>query len=158
MIKGIIGIDPGKSGGLCVYNGKDIVKAIPCPSSILDMADSVRVTLNNFEIEGISSKSIPVLIEHVHAFPTDSRSSSFKFGTNYGMWLGIFASFGLHVETVVPVVWMRKYGELPKAKAERKRYLKVLALSFFPDNKITLKTADAILIAKYGFEELEWSF
>jgi hypothetical protein len=49
---------------------------------------------------------------------------------------------------------MKKYGELPKEKQERKRYLKMLALSYFQELKVTLKTADAILIAKYGFEEL----
>ena len=48
---------------------------------------------------------------------------------------------------------MRKYGEYPKEKAERKRYFKMLASSYFPDIKVTLKTADAILIARYYFEE-----
>ena len=41
-----------------------------------------------------------------------------------------------------------------KREARRKRYLKILASSYFTDLKVTLKTADAILIAKYGFEEL----
>jgi hypothetical protein len=70
------------------------------------------------------------------------------------MWLGICASLDLDVTTVTPQVWMKKYGEMPKEKQERKRYLKILALSYFQELKVTLKTADAILIAKYGFEEL----
>jgi hypothetical protein len=49
---------------------------------------------------------------------------------------------------------MKYYGDLPKEKSERKRYLKILATSYFPELSITLRTADAILIAKYGHEEL----
>ena len=70
------------------------------------------------------------------------------------MWLGICASHGLETTAVTPQVWMKKYGDLPKEKQERKNYLKILATSYFSDIKITLATADAILIAKYGFEEL----
>ena len=39
------------------------------------------------EIEGVPFSQIEVAIENVHAFPTESKSSSFKFGTNFGMWL-----------------------------------------------------------------------
>jgi|TARA_R110000744_G_scaffold81015_4_gene159236 hypothetical protein len=154
MSKITIGIDPGKSGGICAYDGKKMRNVQACPSDPRGMANSLREIIRDFDIEGLGKDSVQVIIEHVHAFPSDGRSSVFKFGTNYGMWLGICASYDLDVTTVPPQVWMKKYGELPKEKQERKRYLKMLALSYFQDLKITLKTADAILIAKYGFEEL----
>ena len=154
MNKITIGIDPGKSGGICAYDGKNMANVQACPSDPRGMANSLREIIRDFDIETIGKETAQVIIEHVHAFPSDGRSSVFKFGTNYGMWLGICASNELDVTKVTPQVWMRKYGELPKEKQERKRYLKTVALSYFPDLKITLKTADAILIAKYGFEEL----
>ena len=153
MNKTVIGIDPGKSGGIAVYSGGDTIHAEPCPSEIPEMAALIRRAVHNCEIEGVIANNIKVAIENVHAFPTDGRSSVFKFGTNFGIWLGICASNKLEVDRIQPRVWMKKYGELPKEKQERKRYLKVLASSYFQDARVTLKTADAILIAKYKFEE-----
>jgi len=159
-IKAVIGIDPGKSGGIAIYKGGNTIEALPCPGSPREMADSVNITVNNFVIDGIPTSKILVAIENVHAFPTDSRSSSFKFGTNFGTWLGICAANKLEVERISPIVWMKKYrehviyGEIPREKLERKRHLKLLASSYFVDARVTLKTADAILIAKYKFEEL----
>ena len=160
MFKAVIGIDPGKSGGIAVYTGGNIIEALPCPGSPGDMADSVNSIVNNFAIDGIANSNVLVAIENVHAFPTDGRSSAFKFGTNFGTWLGICAANKLKVEFISPIVWMKTYrehivyGDIPKDKSERKRHLKLLAISYFKDARVTLKTADAILIAKYKFEEL----
>ena len=153
MYKSIIGIDPGKSGGICMYNGGDFVMALPCPNDENGMAEAMRNIVNGLEIDGIPASKILVAIENVHAFPTDTRSSAFKFGANYGAWLGICASNNLKIEKIHPRVWMKKYGELPKNKTERKRFLREIAKKCFPDARVTLKTTDAILIAKYKFEE-----
>jgi hypothetical protein len=159
MIKAVIGIDPGKSGGIAVYTGGNTIEALPCPSDAEGMASSAREIVHSFEIDGTPVNNILVAIENVHAFPTDTRSSSFKFGTNFGMWLGICAANKLKISLVHPRTWMNKYrdhviyGEIPKEKLERKRHLKLLAISYFPEARVTLKTADAILIAKYKFEE-----
>jgi crossover junction endodeoxyribonuclease RuvC len=149
-----IGIDPGISGGICAYDGKKMTNVQKCPGSPEEMSDSLREIIKDYGITSKKKSSLKVIIELVHAFPRDSRSSAFKFGKNYGMWLGICASHGLEVTAVTPQIWMKYYGDLPKEKSERKRYLKILATSYFPDLSITLRTADAILIAKYGHEEL----
>lgn len=152
MYKSIIGIDPGKSGGLCMYNGGDFVLALPCPDDEKGMAESISNIVEGLGEEGISLDQTLVAIENVHAFPTDTRSSAFKFGANYGTWLGILAANNLKVQKIHPRVWMKKYGELPKDKLKRKRYLREIAKECFPDARVTLKTTDAILIAKYRFE------
>ena len=149
-----IGIDPGISGGICAYDGKKMTNVQKCPGSPEEMSDSLREIIKDYGITAKKKSSLKVIIELVHAFPRDSRSSAFKFGKNYGMWLGICASHGLEVTAVTPQIWMKYYGDLPKEKSERKRYLKILATSYFPDLSVTLRTADAILIAKYGHEEL----
>lgn len=154
MNKHIIAVDPGASGGICVYANNTVVEAFPCQNTVNEMAESIKTTINNFSV---NKSNIIAVIENVHAFPTDGRSSAFKFGRNFGMWLGIFASNKLNVVQVNPYTWMKSFGDMPKIKQERKKYLKELAKSLFPNARVTLKTADAILIAKYynDLEELD---
>ena len=148
----VIGIDPGISGGICAYNGKNMTNVQSCPSSPEGMSESLKGIIKDHSSNKNKKSSLKVVIELVHAFPRDSRSSAFKFGKNYGTWLGICASHGIEVTAVTPQIWMKKYGNLPSEKQERKRYLKILATSYFPDLKITLKTSDAILIASFFYE------
>jgi len=123
------------------------VSMAKCPSEPTGMADLISAAKNTAYIEG---ESINAVIEKVWAFPTDTRSSSFKFGTNYGMWIGILASHKISYTEVVPQVWMKEYQPLPKIKQERKRMLKQIAQEKFPHNKVTLNTSDAALIALWG--------
>ena len=93
--------------------------------------------------------------------PHDGRSSLFKFGVNYGVWLGLLHSKIGHtprdlkqIVEVSPQKWMKfwenKIGEkLPKVKKDRKNKLKEIA-SNYTSEKVTLWNADAILITMYG--------
>ena len=142
----IIGIDPGKSGGIVTMNTR-YVSMEKCPPEPTGMASIITSAKNTAYIEG---ESIEAFIEKVWAFPTDTRSSSFKFGTNYGMWIGILASNKIPYTEVVPQVWMRDYQPLPKIKKERKNMLKQIAQEKFPIHRVTLHTSDAALIALWG--------
>jgi len=108
------------------------------------------------EIRKIKDKRNTIAyIERVHAFPTDARSSAFKFGMNYGEWLGILGAMRIETILVTPQAWMKYFKEklnikLPKEKPKRKRKLKEIA-SQYTDKSVTLYNADAILIAAYGF-------
>ena len=142
-----IGIDPGKSGGLCVIED-EFTKAYACPDNAQDMAllFAMAISVNK-------TKTIVPYIEKVWARPHDAKGSIWKFAENYGMWFGIAGAYELDLETVSPQRWM-KYFETPKLdKPRRKRYLRDKARSMYPDiKKVTLKTADAILIATYAKE------
>ena len=140
MGKLIIGIDPGKSGGVAWIYDNGLVNCRNCPDDIEQMADLIRRLQKN--------KSICYL-ESVHAFPTDGRSSAFKFGMNFGMWQGILSSFNVEVILVTPQKWQKYLGDLPKNKKERKNMIKQIA-SELSGLKATLKTADAICFAYYG--------
>jgi hypothetical protein len=95
-------------------------------------------------IKSIKKDTHLCILEKVHAFPTDGRSSAFKFGTNYGAWLGILESNNVKYELVLPRKWQEDY-HLPKDKKERKSELKKIAKCFY--EKATLYTSDAICIA-----------
>ena len=99
------------------------------------------------------TKSTVAYIEKVWARPHDAKGSIWKFAQNYGTWLGIAGAYEIDLQTVSPQMWM-KYFETPKLdKPKRKRYLRDRARAMYPDlKKVTLKTADAILIATYAKE------
>jgi hypothetical protein len=148
----IIGIDPGKSGAVAVWN-EGIDKVIKCPSDAEKMANIFSTLKTDSWVDG--DGKIVAYIEQVHAFPTDARSSAFKFGKNYGEWIGVLGTLKIRTIYVTPQKWMKYYKEklkieLPKDKQQRKRKLKEIAANY-TDKKITLYNADAILIAVYGF-------
>ena len=147
----IIGIDPGAGGAMAVWD-KGISKIYKCPKDTETMADIVKESLYINKTKNI--REVYAYMELVHAMPHDGRSSLFKFGTNYGKWLGILGTFKVPTTLVSPQKWMKYWKDkleikLPKEKPSRKRKLKEIA-SHYTDKKITLYNADAILIAMYG--------
>ena len=137
-----IGIDPGKSGGICVTNGTTSICS-KCPGTLADIVDITRAMLE------IDSNPFAV-IESVHSMPGQGVVSTFTFGTNYGQWLGILASLQVPYIQVTPQTWMKVYGTMPRDKTARKNHLKHLAQQRYPKIPITLATADAVLLAHYG--------
>ena len=149
----ILGIDPGASGGIAIWNGDKISKAIKCPKTPEEMSD---IILHYKTKAWIDNHDIVSFIEHVHAFPTDARSAAFKFGVNYGLWQGVLGANKIKRILIAPQVWMKYWKqkldiEMPKNKQERKRKLKEIAAER-TDLKVTLYNADAILIALYGLD------
>jgi len=145
-----IGIDPGKSGGIVFVNGQTIIEMYKCPQTIGEMAEILEPYRKTWE----SDVSITAYLEQVHAFPTDGRSSAFKFGTNYGIWQGLLGANKIETKFIAPQVWMKSL-ELPKDKVSRKRELKVIAQKVIDkqgllNKKVTLHTADAVLIGMFG--------
>ena len=138
-----IGIDPGKMGGVAfIYNNNYHV--VQCPNTVAEMANEL-ILLNDMAPD-ISKYAV---IESVHSFPGNSGRSMFTFGQGYGQWLGILATLKIPYIQVTPHKWMKHYGSQPKPKKDRKNHLKHLAQQRFPDVKITLATADAMLLANY---------
>ena len=145
-----IGIDPGKSGGIVFINGDKIIEMYKCPSTIEDMAE----LLEPYRLKWDSNLNITAYIEQVHAFPSDGRSSVFKFGTNYGIWQGLLGANKIETKFIAPQVWMKSL-DLPKSKLERKRKIKSIAQKVIDKQgvlkkKVTLNTSDAVLIGMYG--------
>ena len=158
MKKTFIGIDPGKNGGIAVLTGEWTWHAerYPINGNARDVKELFEYCVILSKNIGIYQPNIEIYIEQVHAMPMDGRSSLFKFGVNYGTWLGITA--GYNINLVSPQKWQKFYGELPKEKKERKNKLKEWATNMVShtDIKPTLCTSDAILIANYGRENHEY--
>lgn len=156
-MKTIIGIDPGASGAITFTNPTDKkIYAYKCHPEISGRRLSVSMALNAYE-----NKEAVAYIEKVHAMPHDGRSSLFKFGVNYGAWLGILNSIKAidKIVEVSPQKWMKfweiKLGEkLPKIKKDRKNKLKEIA-SIYTEKPATLWNADSVLITMYGVHQEE---
>ena len=146
----VIGIDPGKSGGLVEIHSKNKKCSLhKCPSTTQEMASLLRTAKHSAFVDNLP---ILVAIEKVHAFPTDARSAAFKFGMNYGMWLGIIGALSVPVIEIAPQTWMKSYAPLPKEKQERKREIKKIATEILSEvysneDRITYAVSDAALIA-----------
>ena len=147
----IIGIDPGAKGGVAIFDEQEDKMILhKCPETPKEMAAIINTAK-------LKDKYATCVIEKVHAFPTDARSSAFKFGCNFGKWLGILGAYDIPTIEVTPQVWMKPLQPLPKIKRDRKNELKRIAINLFPDNKVTLSTADAALMvvwySTYGKEK-----
>jgi hypothetical protein len=146
--KKCIGIDPGKGGGIAVITD-ETVEIHNCPKTVDSMAHLIGMCLTN-----VAAYRTKVFMEKVWAFPTDGKAGLFTFGENYGQWQGILASHELEPTLVTPKEWQAHF-EIEKGlkKNIRKKILKQIARDKCPSTKkITLKTADALLIAIYGVE------
>ena len=87
----------------------------------------------------------------VWARPNNASRAAFNYGVNYGQWLGIVSCYTIDVELILPANWMKFYGmEKGMEYQDRKKWLKAKAQELYPDLKVTLVNADAILIAHYN--------
>jgi hypothetical protein len=138
-----IGIDPGASGGICILapNGEIIAKKWTGESDAVALL--AYATRYPFPLQ--------CWIEQVHAMPGQGVTSMFSFGRNFGFWTGAVMALKIPLRTVTPQLWQKGIpGRAGKKGAELKRYLKNEASRRFPHIKVTLATADALLIADWG--------
>ncbi len=146
-----LGIDPGGKGGLAAIDNSDNVYALKkMPDTLEEILQWCRM------FEGTRCYA---MLEEVSGYigVAHPGSSMFKFGRSYGaLEMGLVA-IGLEEGTTyrltLPQRWQRGLGLRKKTKGESdaswKGYLKSEAAALFPQLKATLKTADALLIAKY---------
>jgi len=140
-----IGIDPGVNGGIALLHN-DVMHSFACPDDEHGMANEIAICK---EIATKENLQVLACIEKVHSMPKQGVASTFKFGMNYGQWLGILAAQQIPYIDVSPYKWQKHFGTQPKDKNARKKNLKRIAQSRYPESYCTLKTADAILICKY---------
>lgn len=144
----VIGIDPGKSGGIAVIaanDGEPAVDLYRWPETELDL------WLLLAQLEPASA-----WIEKVHAGPDMGSSAAFKFGRTNGLVHMAALAAGLRIEFVSPQKWQRYFGLLMRGRGlgqrdtDKKNRNKAKAQELFPFLKITHAVADALLIAEFG--------
>jgi len=143
MSKTIIGIDPGKSGGIVwITDGKPCVEKMP--DTLQDLWELiVSISMN----AGIGGTDIHAYIEQVHSSPQMGVKSAFTFGNGFGHLEMALTAAGIPFTRIRPQVWQKKLGCMTKGN---KNITKQKAQELFPGIKVTHAIADALLIATYG--------
>jgi Holliday junction resolvasome RuvABC endonuclease subunit len=143
-MKTIIGIDPGKSGGIAWISGCG-----PCvekmPETLQDLWELVRDISHGFPYG--SNNQLIAYIEQVASSPQQGVKSAFTFGNGFGHLEMALTARSIPFVRVRPQVWQKALGCMSGGD---KNKTKARAQELFPSLKITHATADALLIAEYG--------
>jgi crossover junction endodeoxyribonuclease RuvC len=136
----IAGIDPGQQGAIAFISAQgDLVEVIEFSRyTEHDIAEELRLSHDYIE---------RAYIEKVASRPGQGVKSTFKFGTNYGFWLGLLTAFRIPYEQIVPRRWQTVMNCLTGGN---KNITKAKAQQLYPHERIVHANADAILIAEYG--------
>lgn len=149
----ILGIDPGACGGFCEIWPDGKVDAFPMFDDV-DMLDYIKCLGNRCFAEQVP---VTCFLELVSGYIGKAQpgSSMFKFGNGYGYIRGLIAAAGFKTILVRPQEWQKGIPGVQGIKGpERKRALKEHAARLFPNTKVTLSTADALLIADWGTKQI----
>lgn len=145
-VKIFVGVDPGSTGAISVIT----IHPIP-------MLPQVEVFMMPKTVRGIQSlmskftgSNTFITCEKVHSSPQMGVSTAFKFGENFGILEGIL-SYLVDVTFVTPQAWQ---AALNCRTGGDKKISLAKAKELFPDQKgLTLKNADSLLIAYYGYKK-----
>lgn len=144
----IIGIDPGKTGGITVMTplndwGEVKIDVHKMPLNPRDIYD-LLASLGKGE----------AWLEQVHSMPNDSKGNVFTFGRGVGGLEMACTAVGFRLRFVTPVAWQKPFNLLRKCKSESTTQKKHRHLAkvkeLYPELKVTLKTCDSVLIAEHG--------
>lgn len=143
----IIGIDPGKQGGIAIKNGEEVIAYdMPImPNGEID-ACYIATVFSQF------SEAVCV-IEKAQAMPQQGVVSVFNYGRGFGKLQALLEIHQFSFLEIPPMKWKKHYGLVNKSKAESV----TLAQKLFP--KIPLYTprgrkldgkAEALLLMNYA--------
>lgn len=155
----IVAIDPGKSGATAYRDEHGEIRVSPFEgeSSFIELVKTIA------SASADSGCPVFVYIEQVGGFVGKAQpgSTMFSFGDNNGFLRGACLMAGFSVRLVRPQVWQKGLPQTPKladkaaAKRKHKNDLKERAAALFPQFRVTLKNADALLILDYATRNQE---
>ena len=145
-IPAFIGVDPGASGGIAVVWRSGQAEAWAMPDSGHGVLSLIEDILDTYDLHmGV--------VEQVGPMPGQGVTSMFNFGRAYERVRMGLSAHKIPFESVVPRKWQAALGIVKRGsdetKTQFKNRLKQRAQELYPNLKVTLKTADALLIATY---------
>jgi hypothetical protein len=140
-----IAIDPGANGALVFHeNGKIVIHL----SNKVSAVDAIR--------DAIAGAERPVCyLEQVGGYigRPQPGSAMFKFGANFGFWLGLLAAYDVRHVLVRPQTWQKNLIGVSSKGPERKRLLRDEARRRFPQVAVTLDNCDALLLLDWAIRQ-----
>jgi len=151
-VKTLIGIDPGLSGGVAVWTF-GVAGCRPMPATGGDIVALLRGIMSASDKSGAETVCV---MEATGGYVGRAQpaSAAYRFGENAGFLKGVIQTLGMRLELVRPQAWQKAFGlgtaSACASKTIWKNKLKAEAQRRFPHLKVTLKTADALLILEHG--------
>ncbi len=158
----IIGIDPGVTGAIVVLDGDtgNLFNTYDMPVQPWGADGKKRVPdyITISTILDVYPRDSTLYIERVNAMPRGDNSmgatSAFNFGMGFGMLLAATGRPLSEINLIVPTVWKRHHNLLKTEKDAAR----IMAIQMYPEAPLARKKdsgrADALLIARYGFDKL----
>lgn len=152
----VIGIDPGKQGGIAIWCRGVPTKVAKMPEDMADLRDMLAYYAENY---------CPVVfVEKLNLHRDDFAEGGKVFRLqklleNFAELKAVIAVSGVPYILVHPMTWqsrlkLRERGS-EESKEERKRRYVGIAAELYPDvRRVTLWNADALLIMHFG----RWAF
>lgn len=107
----IMGIDPGVSGAIAIFDGITLLDAFDMPVVEVQSGKKKKRRISPemlvAEIEEHVGYLSRVYIEDVHAMPGQGVTSMFSFGEAAGLVRGVCAGLRLPVCLIPPIAWKR---------------------------------------------------
>ena len=153
------GIDPGKTGGICVLDEKDSSCYFPWPKddNYADMAEILMLLNKPLQSAPILNPPQFVMLERVHAMPKQGVSSCFTFGSNFGAWKMALAMLQWSHYLPTPQEWQKGVGIKKSDGKDTKERAYNVARRLFPHailkgprGGIISGYADSLLLAHYA--------
>lgn len=143
-------IDIGANGGIAHEDSTGKVTVYKMPKT-----DEAKLHRICSIVHTLRAEDVQVTVERVGGYigQRNTGSSMFRFGEGYGFIKGVVLSLGLNLRLVTPQTWQNVLdlgGKGKMSTTQWKNQLKAKAQREFPDIKVTLWSADALLILLYA--------
>lgn len=151
-----MGIDPGISGAIAIFEGNDLLDVFDMPivETVSGKKRKRRISPEMLaaEIEGHVPYLSIAYIEDVHAMPGQGVTSMFAFGEAAGLIRGVCAGLKVPVNLVSPATWKRSM----RLQGAGKDASRAMAARMWPQKASLFKRqrddgrAEAALLAYYA--------
>ena len=150
-----IGIDPGASGGIA-WTSPLGDKSAPLPKTLGDIRNLVFDILHEQGFFADDSRRTLAVLEQPPAFvKVIPGSAVFVMARSFGNLEGILAAYRVPTQLVTPQAWQKAHSlgtSKGMTRVQWKNKLKAKAQALYPEEAVTLATADALLVLNAASE------
>ena len=104
----VLGIDPGLDGAVAVLEADDTLGFYLTPTLSAGSGGMREYDLSEMRAMLTAHPVALAVIEAVGARPGQGRTSIFRFGCGYGLWLGLLAGLKIPFQQVRPQAWKQE--------------------------------------------------
>jgi len=148
-----MGIDPGKTGALALFEWGRLIEVVDMPTVEVEVSRTRRQVVSPGLLANYFKSVLPEMVyfEKVGVRPKEGAVGAFSFGRGVGTIEGIMAALEIPYQMVLPAVWKKSF-DLPSEKDVARQH----AIAIFPEHaKLFARKkddgrAEASLIGLYG--------